>query len=86
MQQARYDYTQAGFNPFLTRSIDVNVQPTLGVDSVVQSRSVAFDRGQVNGFFGDILQIGRVRINKDGYISFFNSDGEEVGRVGDLEA
>lgn len=54
-----YDYTQAGFNDFLTR-------PLVSLTSAPQqsqSRQVNFDQAQITGSLGDTLRIGRIYIN-----------------------
>lgn len=60
-QDNRYDYSQAGFSPFLTRSIDDVGQSSLGVDINPQSRQMAYDRGSVSGGLGDSLRIGTIQ-------------------------
>ncbi len=69
----RYDYSKAGFDPFLSRSIDARIQ-SLGMASV-PSRQIAFDRQQVSGSLGDTLRLGRILFNgADGNIIM--NDGE----------
>lgn len=64
MQQgSRYDYSKAGFDAFLSRSIDTNGQDSLSTDSNAQSRAVAFDRQQVSGVLGDTWRAGGISIN-----------------------
>ena len=58
-----YDYTAAGFDAFLSRSIDNLSQVNL--DSVgPMTTSVRYDSTQVSGMIGDTLQLGAVNINK----------------------
>lgn len=56
-----YDYTSAGLDGFLSRSIDNLVQETLDSPGPV-SNSMAYDRNQVTGPLGDTLQIGNIRL------------------------
>ena len=56
------DYTDAGFDGFLSRSVDDN--PRINLDSRGPvSTQMSFDRAQVSGFMGDTLQIGKTHIN-----------------------
>ena len=58
-----YDYTQAGFDNFLSRSVDDLSQTNL--DSAgPQTTAMRYDSAQVSGLLGDTLQIGSVRINR----------------------
>lgn len=73
----RYDYTQAGFDSFLSRSIDSQGQNSLGVPLNQQSRAIAFDRSQVSGVFGDTARIGRINLEgANGAITV--DDGDNV--------
>lgn len=58
----RYTYQDAGFDGFLSRSIDNLSQTNLDSPGPI-SRQVAFDRTQVTGALGDIQQIGRIHID-----------------------
>jgi hypothetical protein len=74
-QQVRYDYTMAGFDAFLSRSIDSAGTPSLGVTGT--SRAIAFDKQSVGGAFGDTVRIGRINLNgAEGNITL--TDGENV--------
>lgn len=67
-----YDYTAAGFDGFLSRSID-NL-PKINLDSQgPSSTAMRYDSAQVSGFLGDTLQIGGVRIERE---AIFINDGE----------
>lgn len=57
-----YDYIAAGFDNFLSRSIDDVSQTNLDA-SPPRNMAVAFDRNQISGPMGDTLQVGRVRID-----------------------
>lgn len=78
-----YDYSQAGFDGFLSRSIDDTSQTSLDSGGPI-TRQVSFDRGQVSGAFPDVVRIGNVNIDGiNGRISVY--DGEnEVMRIGEL--
>lgn len=69
----RYDYTMAGFNAFMTRSIDSTLPTSLGADAPRTSNALNFDRQSVGGFLGDTLQVGGVRIEKK---SIIMNDGQ----------
>jgi hypothetical protein len=58
-----YDYTAAGFDGFLSRSIDDLSQVNLDSQGP-QSKQIRYDDAQVSGFMGDTLQIGKVQITK----------------------
>lgn len=73
MQQDRYDYTAAGFGPFLTRSLD----DTGGGPTDAPSKAVAFDRAQVTGALGDKYVIGRIILDGvSGAITVLSEDGQ----------
>lgn len=61
---AQYDYTDSGFDGFLSRSIDNLTQINLDSQGPV-STQMKFDSAQVSGMIGDTLQVGQVRINRD---------------------
>jgi hypothetical protein len=63
MSEDKYSYEKAGFDAFLSRSIDNTPQFNLDSRGPV-SRQVAYDRTQVTGTLGDTLQIGQVRVNR----------------------
>lgn len=67
MQPDDYDYSKAGFDGFLSRSIDDLSQANL--DSLgPPSTAQAYDRSQVSGSLGDTLQVGNVHINRTNII------------------
>lgn len=74
----RYDYSMAGFDPFLSRSIDATMgQSGLGQNVPSASRAMAFDRQQTTGMLGDVFTVGNITINgAEGTITV--SDGENV--------
>lgn len=71
-----YNYESAGFDGFLSRSIDNLSQVTLDSPGPANN-AVAYDRTQVTGFLGDTLQIGNIRLENtrivisDGSNDFF---------------
>lgn len=83
----RYDYTLAGFDGFLIRSLDSSGRVVLGANPRPMSRAVAYDRGQQSGGFGDVVTIGKITIDgANGFISSHDDDGNEIARLGNLEA
>jgi len=80
-----YSYENAGFDGFLSRSIDQTPQVNLE-SQAIQTRQVAFDRAQVSGSLGDTWRIGRIHLNgakgniviNDGENDFFLA-GEDSG-------
>lgn len=72
MNDGTYDYTTAGFDAFLNRSIEELSQVNLDSRGP-QSTAVAYDRAQVSGMLGNTLQMGQVRINPTNIIV---SDGQ----------
>lgn len=86
-QDYDYDYESAGFDSFLTRSIDSQSgNLTLASsEDIGYSRQVNYDQNQVTGSLGDTLQIGNIQINGvEGRISIFDGDQNEVVRIGSL--
>lgn len=84
-----YSYEQAGFDPFLQRSIGGNY---VGVLSDIQSaiggsNGINYDQTQVSGAIGDKIQVGNIVIDGvAGRISVFDTSGVEVVRIGSLDA
>ena len=56
------DYTDAGFDAFLSRSIDDLSQVNLDSQGP-QTTAVRYDSAQVSGMLGDTLQLGKIRFN-----------------------
>lgn len=57
----QYDYTNAGFDGFMSRSIDN--MPGANLDSPQpRSKAMRFDKARVSGMLGDKLQIGKIRL------------------------
>ncbi len=80
-----YDYNSAGFDGFLSRSIDDVSQTNLDSQGPV-STQMAYDRTQVTGQLGDTLRIGLIELDGvKGRISIFDADGNEIVRMGELD-
>ncbi len=57
-----FDYESAGFDAFLSRSIDNLSQVNLDSQGP-QTTSIRYDNAQVSGMLGDTLQVGKIHIN-----------------------
>lgn len=57
-----YSYESAGFDSFLSRSIDGLSQVNLDSQGP-QGTAIRYDDSQVSGMLGDTLQVGRININ-----------------------
>lgn len=80
-----YDYSTAGFDSFLDRSIDSNGGYTLDSQPTARSREMNFDQGKVSGSLGDSLRIGKIQLDGiNGRISIYDGNGDENTRIGDL--
>lgn len=86
MQQDN-SYLKAGFDVYLTRSIDGYLSQTLGnAEPRAGMNQIAFDRHQVTGSLGDKLAIGFIRMDgTTGRISIFDENNNEVVRIGELD-
>lgn len=81
---SQYDYETAGFDNFLSRSIENNPQVSLNSPAPVNN-AIAFDRSQSSGALGDVISIGNIKLDGvTGRISVFDASGNEVVRIGDL--
>lgn len=81
-----YDYTNAGFDKFFTRSVDVFGAQSADASSPVYSTAIPFDRGQQSGSFGNIVRFGNVQIDGvKGRISIYDENNREVARIGELD-
>lgn len=82
---AEYTYETAGFDGFLSRSVDSISQLNLDSQGPV-STQLPFDRAQVSGSLGDKLQIGKIRLDGvTGRISVLDDNNNEVVRIGELD-
>lgn len=80
-----YNYTSAGFDGFLSRSIDKTPQVNLSDQGPV-STAIRYDSAQVSGMLGNVLQIGSINLDGvKGRISIFDSNGNETVRIGELD-
>ena len=80
MDPKNYSYLDAGFDAFLSRSIDSLTQSNL--DSTgPQTTAIRYDSSQLSGFVGDTITIGSVRITKTGII--MNDGSNDVLLIGD---
>lgn len=78
----QYDYADAGFDGFLSRSVDAT--PELNLASQVPSNNaVAFDRTQVTGPLGDTLRLGRIYINGSNGTIIMNDGTNDVLLIGE---
>lgn len=57
-----YNYESAGFDGFLSRSIDNLAQVTLDSPGP-QTTAIPFDRGQQSGSLGNTIQIGHIKLD-----------------------
>lgn len=62
-----YSYVTAGFDGFLSRSIDDLTQVNLESQGP-QSTAMRYDSAQVSGMLGDTLQMGNVHIDKQAIV------------------
>lgn len=79
------DYNAAGFDNFMSRSIDQT--PQINLDSPAPpNNAVAFDRTQTTGPLGDTFRVGNMLLDGvSGRISVFDDSGNEVVRIGNLD-
>lgn len=81
-----YDYSAAGFDSFLSRSIDDLSQTNLDSPGPVSTAN-AYDRQQSSGSIGDSLGVGNIRIDGvSGRIDIVDDQGNVVARFGNLDA
>lgn len=79
------DYTDSGFDGFLSRSIDNLSQVTLDSQGPV-STSQRFDSTQVSGMLGDTLQIGSILLDgAAGKITITDNSDNVVVILGELD-
>lgn len=84
MSKDNPDYTDSGFDGFLSRSVDNLSQVNLDSQGPV-STQIPFDRAQVSGPLGDTLRFGNIQLDgRKGRISIFDGDNEVV-RIGELD-
>lgn len=80
-----YNYTNAGFDGFMSRSIDSITANNLdGIRPVYWPQQVAYDRVQASGTVGDKITVGSIIIDgTTGRISVFDGSTETI-RIGNL--
>lgn len=76
-----YDYEKAGFDGFLSRSIDDLTQTNLDSPGPMTTQ-IPYDRSQVSGSQGDTFVAGPVRITNKG-ILMADDNGNDVLLIGD---
>ncbi len=86
------DYTSAGFNNFLTRSLDDIALASPGTLETSAgavagtSQEVNFDHAPTTGALGSSVAVGNIAIDGvAGRISIFDDQGNEVVRIGNLD-
>lgn len=80
-----YDYTTAGFDKFFSRSVDNIAQANLDSQGPV-AIAQRFDDTQVSGALGNTIRLGNIYIDGvKGRISFFDDNGREYMRQGELD-
>lgn len=89
MQPNSYDYTSAGFNAFMTRSLKSNptAQTLYDKPSVGSPNAINFDMLQTSGAITDNMRVGaRLEIQgNNGRIAVKNDAGTEVGWIGNID-
>lgn len=75
-----YTYENAGFDSFLSRSIDNLPRANLDAPGPT-STAIRYDSAQLSGFIGDTIQIGSVRITQTAII--MNDGSNDVLLIGD---
>lgn len=77
----QYDLTDAGFDGFLSRSVDDTARTNL--DSPTNtSQQVAFDRNQITGALGDTFRIGRIYFDGSNGTIIMNDGQNDVLLIG----
>lgn len=88
-----YTYADAGFNGFMSRSIDstpaISLRQTASDFRKLNNQTINFDHQQTSGSMGDSFQVGGGGIVLDGKnrrISIYDENHtNEVGRIGNLD-
>lgn len=85
MNPNTYDYTAAGFDKFLSRSVDDAQQQNLDAGGVTPM-AIPFDRTQSTGSLGNTIRVGNINLDGvTGRISIYDDQGNEVVRIGELD-
>lgn len=91
VDRSKYTYENAGYNGFFRRTIASNPTETnlknVGVNRAYNPAEVNFDERQASGSLGNIIQVGpQIEINGPSVrISLKDTEGQEVGRFGNME-
>lgn len=86
LDKQRYDYTTAGFDDFLSRSLDSTGQMALNEPMSSPSQAISFDRGQISGSFPDSVQVGKIKLDGvSGRIDVVDDEGNISIRIGKLD-
>lgn len=76
-----YDYGVAGFDGFLSRSIDDLTQVTLDSQGP-QTTQMRYDSAQISGPLGNILQLGKLRLDGANGAIILNDGQNDVLYIG----
>lgn len=82
-----YNYSDAGFNTFMDRSIDQSANGTTLANLIAAYNPLAtnMEQTQITGQLGQQINIGNVTIDGiNNRISVFDGNGNEVVRLGAL--
>lgn len=80
--QSNYSYENAGFDSFLSRSVDEISQTNLSSVGP-QTTQLRFDSAQVSGALGDTLRIGRIYLNGAEGSIIMNDGNNDVLLIGE---
>ena len=81
MDNGTYDYTTAGLDGFLSRSIDDVNQASLNSPGPANN-AIAFDRASVTGPLGDTLRLGGILIDGAGERIIMNDGNNDRLLIG----
>lgn len=82
-----YNYSDAGFNTFMSRSIDQTSSGTTLANLLAAYNpfSTNMEQTQITGQLGQQINVGNITIDGvNSRISVFDSNGNEVVRIGTL--
>lgn len=87
------DYNTAGYNSYLTKSIDLTTQmpanaisATLSTPAQYSDNNINYSQSVVSGALGDIIQVGNITIDGSiGRITIRDGSNIEVVRIGLLD-
>jgi len=85
MNQGDYNYESAGFDGFLSRSID-NLSRTNLAAQGPTSTAIRYDSAQVSGMLGNTLVIGKILLDGvTGRITVVDDNGNEMVKLGNID-